>query len=59
MIGNLLNIFKESGKSFEEQEKGETVVLLLRRHSFVLYLPLSTLGLFVLAPIFIFLAFYS
>ena len=59
MIRSFLNLFKESAQTFEEQEKGETVILLLRRHLFVLYLPLSMLGLFVLGPILIFLVFYT
>jgi len=59
MIKGLFNLFKESGKSFEEQEKDENVVLLLRRHPFVLYLPLSMIFLFALLPILIFLVFYS
>lgn len=59
MIGRILSIFRESSKSFEEQEKGEEVVMLLRRHSFVALLPVSTLGVFALVPVFIILVFYS
>ena len=59
MIDRIISIFSESSKSFEGQEKGEEVVLLLRRHPFIALLPVSTLGLFCLVPIFIFFIFYS
>jgi len=59
MISKFLSIFQESTRSFEEQEKDEEVVLLLRRHPFVALLPVSTACTFALAPILIFAVFYS
>jgi uncharacterized membrane protein YdbT with pleckstrin-like domain len=54
----LLSIFKESSQRFEGQEDGEEVVMVLRRHRFVLYLPVAFLALMCLVPIAIFY-FYS
>ncbi|OHA91014.1 MAG: hypothetical protein A2758_01325 [Candidatus Zambryskibacteria bacterium RIFCSPHIGHO2_01_FULL_49_18] len=59
IIDKIIAIFSESSRTFEEQEKGEEVVLLLRRHPFVALLPVGMLGLFALVPIFIILIFYS
>jgi uncharacterized membrane protein YdbT with pleckstrin-like domain len=50
----LLSIFKESTQRFEGQEDGEEVVMVLRRHRFVLYLPVAFLALMCLVPIIIF-----
>lgn len=59
MIKRLISIFKESTQTFEGQEKDEDVILLLRRHHFIAFLPISTSALLALVPIFIFLIFYS
>lgn len=59
MIGKIISIFNESTRTFEDQEKGETVVLLLRRHPFVALLPISALLIFAVIPLLAFMAFYS
>jgi hypothetical protein len=59
MIKDLWNIFKESSLHFEEQEKDELVIMLLRRHPFVVMMPLGFVGFLALAPILIFVVFYS
>lgn len=59
MITRLLSVFNESASSFEGQEKGESVIYLLRRHPFVAFLPVSMTATFALIPIFVFLVFYS
>jgi membrane protein YdbS with pleckstrin-like domain len=51
MTKRLLNIFRDSLHSFEGQETGEEVVMLLRRHPFYIVLRLSVFGLFSLIPI--------
>lgn len=56
---SIFSIFRESTESFGEQEKGEEVVLLLRKHPFVVLLPLSTFGFIGLVPILLFVVFYS
>jgi uncharacterized membrane protein YdbT with pleckstrin-like domain len=59
MIADLWNIFKESTLHFEEQEKDEMVIMLLRRHPFVVMMPMGFVGSLALAPIFVFVVFYS
>ncbi len=59
MIRKLLAIFKDSPASFEGQEAGEEVIMLLRRHTFVVLLSLTGLSLACLVPILIFSIFYS
>jgi len=44
-------IFKESHNSFEGEEEGESVILLLRRHPFVILIRLAFSILLLLAPI--------
>jgi membrane protein YdbS with pleckstrin-like domain len=56
MIQRLINIFKESTRGFDGQEKGENVVLLLRQHRFTIYLPISFIILFALVPVILWLA---
>lgn len=51
MIKKLLSIFKESGDSFQGQEAGEKVVLILRRHYFTIIYPLSFILVLALAPL--------
>lgn len=51
MIRRLLNIFKESSRSFHGQEEGEQVILLLRCHAFTILLPVSLIALLALVPI--------
>jgi len=50
MIKKLLSLFKKSQESFEGQESGEHVMLLLRRHRFVILFPLSLIALATLVP---------
>lgn len=50
MIDKLLNIFTESTLSFEGQQDGEIVVMILRRHRFTILAPLSFLSLAALFP---------
>jgi uncharacterized membrane protein YdbT with pleckstrin-like domain len=56
---SIFSIFKESSESFEGQEKDERVVFLLRKHPFTILLPLNLFLLAGLAPILIFIIFYS
>lgn len=48
---NLFAIFHESKESFEGQEPGEEVLLILRRHSFVIIVPLVFIFLISLMPV--------
>ncbi len=57
MIQKLLSIFKASTQTFEGKVNDETVLLLLRRHRFFLYLPLSILAVALLAPVAVYLVF--
>lgn len=50
MIKRLLTLFKESSDSFDGQQEGEHVMLVLRHHRFVVLLPLSFLALALLVP---------
>lgn len=54
-----VKILKKSNKTFEGQEKEEKTILLLRKHPFVILLPLNLILLLGLVPIIIFLVFYS
>ena len=56
---SLFYIFKESTQSFEGQERDEGVVLLLRKHPFVIILPLSLLGLAGILPILVIFVFHA
>lgn len=58
-IRSFIDLFTESARTFEGQEKGEEVVLLLRRHPFVALMPVSTLASIGLIVFIAFLAFYS
>ncbi len=58
-LKDFIELFTESAKTFEGQEKGEEVVLLLRRHPFVALMPASTLTTVGVITALIFLAFYS
>lgn len=51
MIKELISIFLESSNSFDGQEKGEPVLLLLRRHIFTILMPLILFLLAGLVPI--------
>jgi len=59
MIKKILSIFKDSSDSFEGQEEGEQVLLLLRRHIFVVLLALSGFALVSLVPVLIATIFSS
>jgi uncharacterized membrane protein YdbT with pleckstrin-like domain len=50
---SILTIFRESLNSFEGQGEGEKVVLLLRRHPFVILIKLAFFLLLILVPIII------
>lgn len=51
MIEKFFNLFRESALGFGGQEPGEKVVLLLRRHGFVLLFPFCFVLLLAIAPI--------
>ena len=57
MIRDFINIFTESARSFEGQEKDEQVVLLIRKHPFVALLPISIFIIVGIFPILIYLLF--
>lgn len=59
MINKIIHIFKDSSGSFEGQETGERVSLLLRRHPVVAYMRIGVFFLGLLAPIFVGLIFFS
>lgn len=59
MIKKLLAIFQESTNSFDGQEKGERVVLLLRRHVFTILAPIALFALACLVPIVVGSVFYQ
>lgn len=50
MIRKFLSLFRESTNHFEGKQEGEVVILLLRRHRFVVLFPLSFIALFALVP---------
>ncbi|MDP3763090.1 MAG: PH domain-containing protein [bacterium] len=51
MIKTLLSIFRDSPNSFAGQENGEKVVLLLRKHPFIILVRIGFFGLACLVPI--------
>jgi len=53
MIKELLSIFRDSPNSFDGQEKDEEVILLLRKHPFVIYIRIGFISLAFLIPIII------
>lgn len=59
MIEKFLSIFRDSSNSFDDQEKEEKVILLLRRHIFVILVPLVLFGLACLLPILAGTIFFS
>ncbi len=59
MINKLISIFRDSPNSFDDQEKGEIVLLLLRRHIFTILAPLALFLLACLVPIVTGIMFYS
>ncbi|MDO8729099.1 MAG: PH domain-containing protein [bacterium] len=59
MIKELFSIFRDSPNSFEGQEKNEEVILLLRRHPFVILLPIALFSLACIVPIVIGIVFGS
>jgi hypothetical protein len=59
VIGKLISIFKDSRESFEGQETGERVIMLLRKHAFVVLLSLSGFALACFVPILILTIFAS
>lgn len=50
MIKKLLSLFHESAQSFEGQEAGETVYLIIRRHPITVLIPLFFIFLFCFVP---------
>ncbi|MDO8728279.1 MAG: PH domain-containing protein [bacterium] len=59
MIKRILAIFQDSSQSFQGQEAGEKVILLLRKHRFVLYMPLGLFAFACLVPIVVYTNFSS
>jgi len=59
MINRIVHIFRDSSGSFEGQEHGEDVVLLLRKHPVIAYARISVSLIGLLIPVFIALIFYS
>ena len=59
MIRKLLSIFRDSTNTFEGQEAGEQVVLLLRRHPFTIIVRLSFFALLSLIPIVLYFIFFT
>lgn len=58
-MNNFLSIFFQSNNSFEGEEAGEDVFLLLRRHIFVLYAHLTFILLPAFLPLILGLLFFS
>lgn len=48
---SILSIFTKSENSFDGEEEGEKVILLLRRHPFVILIRLALFAVFALVPI--------
>ena len=57
MNSRYFSIFKESRNSFEGQQEGARVILTLRRHIFVILLPLSLILVAACMPIFVWVEF--
>lgn len=55
----IFSIFIESTNSFDGQEKDEKVILLLRRHWFIVFLSLLFFALLALAPIVVGVVFFK
>jgi len=55
----IFSVFKNSDNSFDEQEDGENVTILLRRHPFVIIIKILAFGVFALLPIILATALYS
>jgi len=51
MIKRILKIFSHTNDNFQGQEPGENVVLLLRKHHFTVFYPISFIGLFAVIPL--------
>lgn len=58
-LKDLISIFRDSTGSFEGQESGERVVMLLRKHPFVIYVRLCFFLLLALIPIVLGTVFYT
>jgi hypothetical protein len=58
-MSSIFKIFKETSNSFEGQENGEKVLMLLRRHPIVIILRLLGLGIAYFIPIIISLVFFE
>ncbi len=56
---SIFSIFKKSSNSFEGEENGEKVILLLRRHPFFILTKMSLYLILALVPIVVGLLFYS
>lgn len=50
MIEKLISLFQESAQSFEGQEAGETVLLIIRKHPITVLIPLFFVFLFLFVP---------
>ncbi|MSR87605.1 MAG: PH domain-containing protein [Candidatus Zambryskibacteria bacterium] len=59
MIEQLFSIFTKSALSFQEQEEGERVILVLRQHYFVIVLPLTLFAIVALFPTIIWFVFHN
>ena len=59
MMKSLFSILKDSPNSFEGQEKGEEVILLLRRHLFVILFPLALFTIACFIPVILGIIFWS
>jgi uncharacterized membrane protein YdbT with pleckstrin-like domain len=57
MIKKLISLFTETGHSFQGQEPGEQVILILRKHIFTVSFPLSFIFLLALIPFIIYTLF--
>lgn len=51
MIKNFLSLFKNSSNSFEGQENGEQVLLIVRQHPFIIIVRVGMMALTLLIPI--------
>jgi len=51
ILKSFVHLFTDSSKSFEGEEEGENVILILRKHVFVIYSQLSIFGFAILIPI--------
>lgn len=51
MLKSFFHLFTDSFKSFEGEEEGEKVVLILRKHVFIIYSQLAIFGFALLIPV--------